>query len=117
MTNTEKYSIIQNRIRIYAEISPKDVIFLPNYNSAKCAKSPRIELLKEELFRQMPAIEADRAVLLTQSYMETEGEPIVTRRAKAFRRILEGIPVTIRPHELIGNGASQKLSGISRVFL
>ena len=79
---------------------------MPNYNSAKCAKSPRIELLKEELFRQMPAIEADRAVLLTQSYMETEGEPIVTRRAKAFRRILEGIPVTIRPNELIVGSAT-----------
>ncbi|MBQ2248859.1 MAG: glycyl radical protein, partial [Clostridia bacterium] len=77
-----------------------------SYNSAKCAKSARIERLKEELFRQMPQIEADRALLLTQSYMATEGEPIVTRRAKAFKNILENIPVTIRPDELIVGSAT-----------
>ena len=64
---------------------------MPTYNSAKCKKSPRIERLKEELYREMPKIEADRAVLLTQSYMQTEGEPIVTRRAKAFKNIMENI--------------------------
>ncbi|MBQ5892888.1 MAG: glycyl radical protein, partial [Clostridia bacterium] len=77
-----------------------------SYNSAKCAKSARIERLKEELFRQMPQIEADRALLLTQSYMATEGEPIVTRRSKAFKNILENIPVTIRPDELIVGSAT-----------
>ena len=84
----------------------KDVILLSNYNSAKCAKSPRIEKLKEALYRKMPEIEADRAVLLTQSYMETEGEPIVTRRAKAFRNIMEHLPITIRPDELIVGSAT-----------
>ena len=33
-------------------------------------KTARIDLLKEELFRKLPEIEADRAVLLTESYME-----------------------------------------------
>ena len=79
---------------------------MASYNSAKCAKSARIERLKEELFRKMPQIEADRALLLTQSYMATEGEPIVTRRAKAFKHILENIPVTIRPDELIVGSAT-----------
>ena len=40
-------------------------------------------------------------MLLTQSYMETEGEPIITRRAKAFKHILENIPIVIRPDEPI----------------
>ena len=62
---------------------------MPTYNSAKCKKSPRIDRLKEELYREMPKIEADRAVLLTESYMQTEGESIVTRRAKAFKNIME----------------------------
>ncbi len=79
---------------------------MPAYNSAKCKKSPRIERLKEELYREMPKIEADRAVLLTESYMQTEGEPIVTRRAKAFKNIMENIPVTIRPDELIVGSAT-----------
>ncbi len=76
------------------------------YNSTRSAKSDRIERLKAELFREMPAIEADRAVLLTESYMKTEGEPMVMRRAKAFANILERIPITIRQDELVVGSAT-----------
>ena len=81
---------------------------MPKYNSAKSAKSERIEKLKEWLFREPPQIEADRAVLLTESYMKTEGEPTVTRRAKAFVNILENIPITIRPYELVVGSATKR---------
>ena len=74
---------------------------MTSYNSTKCKKSPRIERLKTALFEKMPQIEADRAVLLTESYMATEGEPIVTRRAKAFANILTHLPVTVREDELM----------------
>ena len=80
---------------------------MSSYNSTKCQKSARIERLKAELFRNMPQIEADRAVLLTESYMQTEGEPIVARRAKAFKNILDNIPITIRPDELIVGSATR----------
>ena len=70
------------------------------------AKSPRIPKLVEALFEKMPQIEADRAVLLTESYKATEGEPIITRRAKAFKHILEHIPITIRENELIVGSAT-----------
>ena len=82
------------------------MISLPKYNSTKCAKSPRIERLKNALLAKMPEIEADRAVLLTESYMQTEGEPIVTRRAKAFKNIMEHLPVVIRPDELVVGSAT-----------
>ena len=78
-------------------------------------KSDRIERLKANLFKQMPQVEADRAVLLTQSYMQTEGEPIVTRRAKAFKNILEYLPVTIRDEELIV-GSNTKRPRSCQVF-
>ncbi len=74
-------------------------------------KSDRIERIKDYLFAEMPEIEADRAVLLTQSYMSTEGEPMVIRRAKAFKNILEYIPITIRPEELIVGAATKKPRG------
>ena len=70
-------------------------------------KSPRIPKLVDALFEKMPQIEADRAVLLTESYKATEGEPIITRRAKAFRHILEHIPITIRDNELIVGSATK----------
>ncbi|MEG1847072.1 MAG: glycyl radical protein [Lachnospiraceae bacterium] len=69
-------------------------------------KSARIVRLQEMLFEKMPQIEADRAVLITESYQETEGEPVITRRAKAFAHILAGIPITIREEELIVGSAS-----------
>ncbi|MBQ1210586.1 MAG: glycyl radical protein [Clostridia bacterium] len=70
-------------------------------------KTERITRLVDGLFAGMPQIEADRALLLTESYKMTEGEPIVTRRAKAFAHILKHIPITIRPYELVV-GASTK---------
>ncbi len=82
--------------------------FLQTNAKGTIKKSDRIERLKEELFREMPQVEADRAVLLTQSYMSTEGEPIITRRAKAFKNILEYIPVTIRNDELVVGSATKK---------
>ena len=64
-------------------------------------KTARIPALVEHLFASKPTIEADRAVLLTESYKATEGQPIVLRRAKAFAHILAHLPVTIRPLELV----------------
>lgn len=72
----------------------------------KIPKSDRIDRLKENLFKKMPVIEADRAILLTQSYKETEGLPIIERRAKAFRNICENIPITIRDEELVVGSAT-----------
>ncbi len=64
-------------------------------------KSDRIDRLKENLFRKMPEIESARARLLTESYKQTESEPIVMRRAKAFLHILQNLPIVIRDEELV----------------
>ncbi len=79
-----------------------------NYNSEYIEKTARIDKLKDALFATPPQVEADRAVLLTESYMKTEGEPIITRRAKAFKNICEFLPITIRDNELIV-GANTKM--------
>jgi len=74
-------------------------------------KTPRIDRLKKALYEKMPEIEADRAILLTESYKATEGEPIITRRAKAFAHILRNIPITIREDELIVGSATKAPRG------
>ncbi len=74
-------------------------------------KSPRITKLVTDLYEKMPEIEADRAVLLTESYQKTEDEPIITRRAKAFAHILDYIPITIREGELIVGSATKRPRG------
>ena len=70
-------------------------------------KSPRIQKLVDKLFEKLPEIESDRAVLLTESYKETEGQPIIVRRAKAFSHILKNIPIIIREDELIVGSATK----------
>ena len=64
-------------------------------------KTARIDRLKKTLFEGKPVIESARARLLTESYQQTEGEPTILRRAKAFYHMLEHMPIVIRPDELI----------------
>ncbi len=87
-----------------AEFQNKDILM-----------SPRIQKLIDALFEKMPQIETDRAVLLTESYKATEGQPIVRRRALAFKYILENIPIVIRDNELIV-GSSTKRPRSCQIF-
>lgn len=64
-------------------------------------KAPRIDRLIAALYREMPQIEAARAVLITESYLATEAEPVILRRAKAFAHIMANLPIIIRDEELI----------------
>ena len=74
---------------------------MEKFQSSDIPKSPRIQKLVDALYEHMPVIESARAKLITESYKETEGEPIITRRAKAFAHILHNIPIIIRDNELI----------------
>lgn len=71
------------------------------FNIADIPKTSRITRLVEHLYAKMPVVESARAKLITESYMETEGQPIITRRAEAFAHILRNIPIIIRDEELI----------------
>ena len=81
------------------------------YNAEPIAKSPRIQMLIDDLYKELPEIEADRAELITESYKETEGLPVITRRAKAFEKILYNIPIVIRPRELLLGSSTTKPRG------
>ncbi|HEY8805086.1 MAG TPA: glycyl radical protein, partial [Clostridium sp.] len=68
-------------------------------NSAKV--SERIQKLADNLYSVVPEIEAERAILITKSYKETEAYPMITRRAKAIEKILNEMTIVIRDDELI----------------
>ena len=76
-------------------------VHMKTFYDGEIAKSPRIQRLIDHLYENMPVIEANRAVILTESYKATEDEPIIMRRAKAFYAICEKLPIIIRPDELI----------------
>ncbi|MBQ8816750.1 MAG: glycyl radical protein [Lachnospiraceae bacterium] len=74
---------------------------MKKYNTSRIPKTERITRLVQHLYAKMPEIESARAVLVTESYKQTEHEPMVIRRAMAFAHILKHIPIIIREDELI----------------
>ncbi len=71
----------------------------------------RIQALRDAIYDATPTVEADRAELVTASYKETEGLPIILRRAKAVEKILTEIPIAIRDHELIVGSLTVSVHG------
>ena len=67
----------------------------------------RIAMLQAKMNVRTPTICPERAEIITRSFQQTEGEPIVIRRAKAFADILGQMTVYIEDGMLIaGNQAS-----------
>ncbi len=68
----------------------------------------RVTRLRKRLMDQEPYICPERAVIFTETMKETEGEPIVIRKAKSFAKVLETMSLVIGRDELIiGNQASK----------
>ncbi|CAM8680722.1 formate C-acetyltransferase [Leclercia adecarboxylata] len=73
----------------------------------------RIQRLKDALFAHPREISLERAVLYTASHQQTEGEPVMIRRAKATAYILDHVEIAIRDEELIaGNRTVKPRAGI-----
>lgn len=73
----------------------------------------RIQRLKTALFQNNREISLERALLYTASHQQTEGEPVILRRAKATAYILEHVEISIRDEELIaGNRTVKPRAGI-----
>lgn len=67
----------------------------------------RIEKLKKRLMPRVPEICVERALLISESYRKNKQLPVIIKRAKALRDILNGMSIYIQPEELIvGNQAS-----------
>ena len=71
----------------------------------------RVVKRKTACIKASPHICAERSRLVTQSWKETEGLPIVLRRAKLFQKIMEGITVSIWDDELIVGSQTRYLRG------
>lgn len=73
----------------------------------------RINRLKDEVLNTIPEMDLENARILTESFMETEGQPLVLRKAKAFRKQCQEKTVKIWDDELIvGHSGSKKRAGI-----
>ncbi len=63
--------------------------------------SARVQQLVDDFRAARPEVFAERAVLVTQAYAQTEGLPMLVRRAKVLSHLLEHVTVLLRPGELI----------------
>ncbi|MFC2060503.1 pyruvate formate lyase family protein, partial [Chloroflexota bacterium] len=52
-----------------------------------------------------------RGQLYAESWRQTEGEPIPLRKAKAFQKVLEGMPIAIMEGELIAGSFTGRVRG------
>lgn len=74
-------------------------------------QSERTRKLRAWIRDVVPHVCHERAVLITESFKASEGEPMPTRRAKAMEHILENMTIWIHEGELIvGNMASKPRS-------
>lgn len=97
-----------------------ETIDFKNHDPINCeqcdAVNARTDRVEKRLQARLDAdehIAVERAVIVTESWKETDGEPLDIRRAKLFRAIMEKNPVVIHDGELIVGSQSKYLIGAS----
>ncbi len=70
-------------------------------NVTETEPTPRIEKLKDAFLELKSTVTIDRARIETKILKENAGEPMVTRRAKAFAAIVREMPIDIDPDQLL----------------
>lgn len=75
------------------------------------AYTERVRKLKEAYLAARPYLCPERSRLIVESWKETEGEPSPIRWAKAYKKVLESIPVTIREGELVVGSLTKHIRG------
>ena len=75
--------------------------------------TPRTQRIKDSLFARPRQISLERALLYRESYLETEGEPPVMRRARAFAHLLENHQIVLDGDDLLaGNRTPTTRAGV-----
>ena len=70
-------------------------------------KAGQKEDAEKGMYRPEIKLDLQRSILITESYKETEVEPMVMRRAKALERVLTRMDLYIQDHErIVGNSMS-----------
>ncbi|MBI5649327.1 MAG: formate C-acetyltransferase [Chloroflexi bacterium] len=84
---------------------------LPSAQEIIGASKTRIQKLRARLFVDKYPVCVEKIRLLTEAYKQTEGEPMILRRAQALANVLAKITIFIEDDELIvGNAASQPMA-------
>ena len=105
MVTVDKKVNKEGKEKSYLEKIKTELVTDPNL---KKPITPRTQELRDTLLAVTPKLCAERARIYTESWKETEGEPLVIRRAKALDKVLSEMTIFIRPGELlVSNLASE----------
>jgi len=75
--------------------------------------SARIDLLRKQYFSHRPVLCHERPLATTIAYRENEDDPVIIKKAKAFKKHCETKTVLIQDNELVvGNAGSRPRAGI-----
>ncbi len=75
------------------------------------AKTERVAKRLGAVYQSKPQVCIERALLFTESWKETEGDPLSVRWAKAFEKALDSIAIKIKDGELIVGSATTYVRG------
>ena len=78
--------------------------------------SQRITKLLDGIHVERYPICCEKSKLITESFVKSEGEPQIIRRAKALSHVLDNIPIFIQDSELIVGNSASKPMGIEIDF-
>ncbi len=70
--------------------------------------TPRVERLREDFFDIEQSVSIARARIEARIMKETDGAPMITRRAKVFAAVVREMPIDIYPSELIVGCSSDR---------
>ena len=84
-----------------AEVYTKGVLTETPIATCKLEASPRIKALKKQFLSTKRQLCSERAMLVTEAYKQFEHEPVLMKRAKALKLLLERVSVHIQDGELI----------------
>lgn len=76
--------------------------------------TPRVEKIREAILSLKPTAPIEKARIETRVMKETEGESLITRRAKAFAAVVREMPINIYPDELLTGCTSSSRGPISQ---
>jgi formate C-acetyltransferase len=80
-----------------------------NYLPSGISREDRTKRLNDRMRKQRPGVCTERARLITESDRETQGEPVMIKRAKGLYHILTNMSVYILDDELIVGHHASKL--------
>lgn len=86
-----------------------DKALLDNINNLQLSK--RLFQLKDAMFSAPRIISVNRGRIAMESWKETGGEDIEIRRAKLFKKVMEGVPIAIYDFDIIVGRETEHLVG------